>query len=205
MTAPTWKKAQTLIMGAFLCSGPRRITAILRVLGKSNEKRFEKYHRVLSRDRWSCIACSKVLLGLLIALLPRTMPLLILVDETVERRKGKKIRAKGCYRDAVRSTGKRVVKCFGLKWICMSLIVPLPWSKRPWALPFLTVLAPSEKANKEQGKQHKTTVDWTRVMVRLVTRWLKRPWVLIGDGAYACIQLGHDCQAMGVPLGCGSV
>ena len=166
----------------------------------STEPRFEKYHRVLNRDKWSCALCSKILLGFLIALLPSNFSIIIAVDETLERRKGKKIKAKGCYRDAVRSTEKNVVKCFGLKWICMALIVPLPWSKRPWALPFLTVLAPSKKCNEERNRNHRTIVGWTIVMVKLVTRWLKRSWILVGDGAYACIELGHQCNHSGVAL-----
>jgi len=172
----------------------------------SDEKRFEKYHRVLNRDQWSCALGAKILLGLLVALLPTNTPILIAIDETRERRKGKKISAKGCYRYAVRSSENTVVKCFGLKWICMALIVPLPWSKRPWALPFLTVLAPSKQANAERDRTHRTIVDWTIVMVRLVRRWLKKPWVLIGDGAYACIRLAclwSRCHAdVTFALGC---
>jgi hypothetical protein len=143
---------------------------------------------------------AKILLGLLIALLPPNFPLAIVVDETLERRKGKKIKGKGYYRDAVRSSEKTVVKCMGLKWISMMLLVPLPWNKRPWALPFLTILAQSERSNLERKRRHRTTVDWTCVMVRLVTRWVKRSWILIGDGAYACVALGHRCTDSGVTL-----
>ena len=78
-----------------------------------------------------------------------------------------RIAAKGVYRDAVRSTKRKVVTCLGLQWICMALLVPLPWSRRAWALPFLTLLAPSERANQAAGKPHRTVVDWTIVMVRL--------------------------------------
>ena len=107
-----------MLLGALLCRATRTVTAILRVLGKADEKRFEKYHRVLNRDRWSCARMAKILLGLLIALLPRGFPIAVLVDETLERRKGKRIRAKGCYRDAVRSSEKTVVKCMGLVRRC---------------------------------------------------------------------------------------
>jgi hypothetical protein len=200
MTKATWLKAEEMLVGALLCTGARRVTALLRVLGKEAEPRFEKYHRVLNRDRWSCALMAKILLGLLIALLPADFPIVVLIDETLERRKGKKIKAKGYYRDAVRASEKTVVKCMGLKWISMMLLVPLPWNKRPWALPFLTVLAPSKRSNEARGRSHRTIVDWTRVMVRLVTRWTKRPWLLIGDGAYACIALGHHCGGCGVTL-----
>ena len=134
-------------------------------------------------------------------MLPDAWPILIAADETLERRKGKKIKAKGCYRDAVRSSESMVVKCFGLKWECMALIVPLPFCKRPWALPFMTVLAPSKKANIAAGKSHKTSIDWTIIMVKLVCRWLGgRTWILIGDGAYACMQLAQVCIKKGVTL-----
>jgi hypothetical protein len=183
-----------------LCKGERTVASVLRILGKQEEKRFEKYHRVLNRDRWSCLAMGRILLGLIIALVPKDFPLIVLVDETLERRKGQRIWAKGYYRDAVRSSQKTVVKCMGLKWISMMLLVPLPWNKRPWALPFLTLLAPSERANQERGRTHKTTVDWTCTMVRLVSRWVKRAWILVGDGAYACIELGHHCARLNVTL-----
>jgi len=86
------------------------------------------------------VAGAKILLGLLVALVPAKFPLLIGVDETIERRRGAKISAKGCYRDAVRSTRKHVVRCFGLKWLSLQLLVVLPWSQRAWGLPFFTVL-----------------------------------------------------------------
>ncbi len=199
-TRPTWKNIQVLFIGAILCRGARRVTSILRVMGLRNEKNFSKYHRILSHARWDGLALSKILLGLLIALLPSNWPVLIAVDETLERRQGKKIKAKGPYRDAVRSSQSTVVISFGLKWECMMLIVPLPWCKRPWALPFLTVLAPSKKSNEKAGKRHKTSIDWTRQMVKLVSRWLNCSWILVGDGAYACLDLARNCLNNNVAL-----
>ncbi len=127
--------------------------------------------------------------------------LLIVIDETIERRQGGKIKAKGRYRDAVRSTRKVVVKCYGLKWISMMVLVPLPWSTRVWALPFLTVLAPSKRANEAAGKRHKSSIDWTEQMVKQVARWLgQRRWVLIGDGGFACVHLALTCVDLVVPV-----
>jgi len=197
---PTWKNSQILLEGAILCRGPRRITSILRVLGLASVRNFSKYHRVLSRAQWNGLNLSKILLGLLIQILPDSWPLLIAVDETLERRRGKKIKAKGLYRDAVQSSQSHVVTSFGLKWECMMLIVPLPWCKRPWALPFLTLLAPSKKSNEKANRRHKTSLDWTRQMVMLVSRWLKRRWILVGDGAYACMQLAATCIKQKVVL-----
>ena len=160
-SATVWSHAQVLVIGALLCQGPRTVAVVLRVMGLGQEPRFERYHRVLNRACWSGLQAAKSLLGLLIRLLPSHWMPLMVVDDTVERRRGKRIKAKGCYRDAVRSTQNHVVKCVGLKWISLMLLVRLPWSSRRWALPFLTVLAPSEQANKEAKKRPKTTVDWT--------------------------------------------
>jgi len=80
-------------------------------------------------------------------------------------------------------------------------LVPLPWSRRPWALPFLTLLAPAERANQTAKRRHKTTVAWTIQAVQVIARWLGgRPWTLIGDGGYACVRLAHACVARGVTL-----
>lgn len=200
-TRPTWENINTLLIGAILCRGARRITSILRVMGLGEVKNFSKYHRVLSRARWDSLAASKILFGLLIKLLPKDWSIIIAVDETLERRRGKKIKAKGAYRDAVASSQSRVVICFGLKWECMTLIVPLPWCKRPWALPFMVILSPSKKSDEAAGKRHKTSIDWTILMVRCVSGWLNRTaWILVGDGAYACMALAKSCIKNGAIL-----
>jgi len=168
-----WPHAVLLVVGAILSPEKRTVTAALRVMGLADEKQFGKYHRVLSRAVWSSRELSRILLGLLISVLLSTdSPLLIVIDETLERRQGAQIRAKGVFRDAVRSTKERVVTSFGLRWIAMtrSVVVKLPWAKRPWALPFLTVLAPSERANAKLQRRHKTVVKWTRQMIAQVRR-----------------------------------
>ena len=199
---PVWEHVQVLLTGAMLCQGPHTVAAILRVMTLEGERTFCKYHRVLNRDKWSGLKGAKILLGLLVVLAVNLgVPVMIVVDETIERRKGPKIKAKGKYRDAVRSTQQNVVKCWGLKWICMMVLIPLPWSKRHWALPFLTILATSKQANEEAGKRHKTTVDWTIQAVDIISRWLcYGAWILIGDGAYASVALAHACNINNVTL-----
>jgi len=195
-THPTWLHVQVLLAGTLLAQGPRTVTGALRAMGLSAERRFERYHRVLNRARWSSRQGARILLGLLIEMLPAQWPLVIAVDETLERRKGARIRAKGRYRDAVRSSQSKVVTCLGLEWICMALLIPVPWSARPWALPFLTRLAPSKRANTAAGRRHRTVVELTIGLVWLVARWLKlRRWVLLGDGSYSCVQLGWEVLA----------
>lgn len=200
-TAPVWLNACTLSVGAILCIGKRTVTSALKVMGLKDDQHFTNYHHVLNRAKWSPLNGSKILLTLIDAVLPQNSPLIFLVDETIERRKGEKIKAKGCYRDAVRSSHNKVVHCFGLKWIAMMVVVPLPWAKRPWALPFFTVLAPSKNYNKTHKKRHKTTIDWTCQMIMQVRRWLPhRPIILVGDGAYAAVKLVRRCMGFSTPV-----
>lgn len=193
-----WEHAVILLVGAILAPGKRTVTSALRIMGLSDEKHFINYHRVLSRATWSSLALSRILLGLLILLLlSANAPLLLVVDDTLERRRGARIKAKGVFRDAVRSSGKHVVTCFGLRWVCMMLLVPLPWATRPWALPFLTVLAPSERTQKKNGRRHKSCVDWARQMLQQVHRWFAtRPLILLADGGYAAVTLGLACAEL---------
>ena len=197
-----WRHVLVLVVGAILSPDKRTVTAALQVMGLSDDKQFGKYHRVLSRAVWSSLALSRILLGLLVTLLlSAESPLPIVIDETLERRPGAKIRAKGVFRDAVRSTKERVVTSFGLRWISMMLVVRLPWAKRPWALPFLTVLAPSERANAKLRRRHKTVVKWARQMIAQVRRWWpRRQIVLIGDGGYAAVGLARWCSGMLNPV-----
>lgn len=112
------------------------------------------------------------------------------IDETLERRWGPKIKARGIYRDAVRSSQSHFVKCSGLRWMCLMLLAPVGWAGRTWALPFLTVLCPSERYHQEQGKKHKKLTDWARQMALQLSRWLKGfKLVIVGDTTYSCIEL----------------
>src|SRR5215212_6922227 len=167
-----WRHALVLLAGTLLAPGRRTVAAALRAMGLAHGKRFERYHRVLSRDRWSGLAVGRALLGLLVAAFVPSGPLVVGVDETVERRRGAKIAAKGIYRDAVRSSHSHFVKASGLRWVCLMLLAPIPWAQRVWALPFLTVLAPSERYHQERGQRHKQLTDWARQMIAQVRAWL---------------------------------
>ncbi len=173
-----WEWAKVLVIGAILAPGKRTVTAALRVMGLSTETQFQNYHRVLNRATWSSRALSYILLSLLLrAFVPTDAPVVVGIDETIERRRGGKIAAKGIYRDPVRSSKDHFVKTSGLRWVSMMLLVPVPWVQRVWALPFLTVLAPSERYHQERGKRHKQRTDWGCQMVLQLRRWLpNRSW-----------------------------
>jgi hypothetical protein len=150
-----WQHAQLLLVGAILTPGRRTVSSALRAMGLDQYERFHRYHRVLSRARWSSLVASRILLGLLLEAFVGEGPIILGIDETLERRWGKKISARGIYRDPVRSTHENFVKSSGLRWVCVMLLVEIPWASRVWALPFLSVLAPSERYAAKRGRRHK--------------------------------------------------
>lgn len=198
---PVWKNALTLFIGAILCRGKRTVCAALRVMGLSNEASFAKYHHLLNRVNWSLLSASRILLNVIVSVVGNGSPLVLFIDETLERRKGPKIKAKGYYRDAVRSSKKVVVKSSGLKWLTLAVSWRFPFSERHFALPFMTVLEPSAKSNKAAKKRHKTTLQWSIQMLIQVVRWLKNtPIILVGDGGFACGELAWRCLKLKISL-----
>lgn len=183
-----WKRAQVLLLGALLSPGRRTVTQALRVMGLAHERHFPSYHRVLSRARWSCRKAGRILLRLLVHSFAPEGPLVFGLDDTIERRWGRKIQARGIYRDPVRSSHGHFVKASGLRWLCLMLLCPISWAGRVWALPFLAVLCPSERWAAQRGKRYKKLTDWARQMVLQLRRWLPdRELIVVGDNAYAAL------------------
>ncbi|HEX8375602.1 MAG TPA: transposase [Geminicoccaceae bacterium] len=186
----TWRRAELLLIGAILAPGRRTVTSLLRIVGLGRERRFTNYHRVLNRAAWDARAAARLLLGLLIAAFAPTGPVVLGIDDTIERRRGRRIGAKGIYRDPVRSSKGHFVKASGLRWLSLMLLAPIPWAGRTWALPFLTALAPSERYCRERGRRHKKLTDWARQMALQARRWLPgREVVLVGDSGFAALDL----------------
>ena len=181
-----------LLLGAILAPGKRTVTSCLRIMGLRGESHFVNYHRVLSRARWSGRAASRLLLGLLVNRFVPTGPIVLGIDDTIERRRGKRIQAKGIYRDPVRSSHSHFVKARGLRWVSLMLLAPVPWAARTWALPFFTCLAPSERYRQKCRKRHKPVLGWARQMIFQAQRWLPdRALVVVGDSAFSALEWLH--------------
>jgi hypothetical protein len=198
----TWLKVEVLVVGAILARGQRTVSAALRVMGLSQERNYAKYHHVLSRASWSGLEVSHILLGLLLTTLGTLLgPLVFGIDETIERRRGEKIAAKGIYRDPVRSSKEHFVKALGLGWISLMWLTRVPFAQRIWALPFLTALAPSERYDEQRGRKPKKITDWARQLVYQWRRWLpNRPLIIVGDSTYAALDFLHHCQVLRQPV-----
>jgi hypothetical protein len=196
-----FQHVQLLVAGTMLAPGKRTVASALRAVGLQEERRFCRYHRVLSRAAWSSREASRILLELLVEAFAPHGPLVLGVDETLERRRGKKIAAKGIYRDPVRSTHSNLVKTSALRWVCLTLLAPVPGTSRVWALPFLAALAHSERYAKECAKRHKSLTEWAWQMLLLVRRWHpKRRIVAVADGGYASLKLLDRCRHLGRPI-----
>lgn len=196
-----WERARLLLIGAILSPAERTVTAALRVMGLSYEKHFQNYHRVFNRAVWSSREASRILLNLLVNAFANSGAIILGLDDTIERRRGAKIKAKGIYRDPVRSSHGHFVKASGLRWLSLVLLAPVPWAGRVWALPFLTVLAPSERYYQGKARRHKKLTEWARQMALQARRWLpKRLLVVVADSSFAVIDLLWRLRQMENPI-----
>src|SRR3954453_20967155 len=153
-TAAVWRHVLVLVAGALLAPGRRTVTAALRVMALDRTASFAVYHRVLSTARWSARAVAHRLLLVLVATLVRDGPVVVGIDDTIERRWGARVEARGIYRDPVRSSRGHFVKASAPRWLCRMVRAPMPWGGVR-GLPFLTVLAPSERYAHARGRRHK--------------------------------------------------
>ena len=198
-----WRCAHVLLIGAMLAPGKRTVTSALRVMGLTDEHHFQNYHRALNRAVWSCRHAGLILLRMLLAAFVPSGPLVLGLDDTIERRWGARIRTRGIYRDPVRSSDSHFVKTSGLRWLSLMLLAEIPWAGRVWALPFLTALAPSERYWQKQGHKPKLLTDWARQLVLQVQRWFPaRTLVVVADGAFASLQLLSQWAARRRPVVC---
>ena len=201
-TKPTYEKAKVLVMGTILAPGRRTVAAALRAVGLDQEKHFTNYHRVLNRDTWSPLVLSRLLLQLIVQqCVPAGEAIWLLIDDTLERRRGDQIKYKGWFRDPVRSTKRFVVRTLGIRWVVLAILVPVPWSQRRWALPFMSVPALSPKTSQALGKPHRGQIQWAVWMLERVRCWFpQHTIILVGDGDYAAKELIGTCQQFQQPV-----
>jgi hypothetical protein len=185
-----WHSVHILVKGAILAVGPRTVAAALRVMGLSEDQQFQRFYRVLNRDAWSSVKASQRLLTALIEVFAPSGTLLMALDDTIERRRGAKIATRGIYRDPVWSSHSNVVKTSGLRWLCLMLVVPIPWARRHWALPFCSALIPSRRYDDSRGREPVRLADRACQMLRLVRRWVpQRRIVVVADNSFAVLNL----------------
>ena len=195
-THPSGLRAQALLCGVLLAPANHTLTAALRVLGLARQPGFQNYHRVLNRARWSARQAAQVLLRLLVEAFVPAGPVIVGLDETIERRRGRKLTARAIYRDAARSSKDCFQKTSGLRWMTVALLAPVGWAARVWALPFLTALCPSERYAPyvRRGRRHKPLPERARGLIGQVRRWLpQRALIVVADSSYAALEFLAWC------------
>jgi hypothetical protein len=191
-TEPSWLRAQALVCGTLLAPANHTLTAALRALGLAQAPGFQNYHRLLNRCPWSARQAAGVLLGLLVEAFVPQGPIILGLDELLERRRGRKLKARAIYYDAEHSSKTCFQKSSGLRWMCLALLVPVSWAARVWALPVLSALCPSERyaPYAERGRRHKPLPERARGLLGQVRRWLPhRTVIVVADSSYAALEL----------------
>ena len=186
-TCPTYRRFLVLCVGAIIAMGRRSVSRILWAVGPLIQGDPSSYHRFFCQARWSLWPLARILAGRVLARVPANRPVMVAVDDSVDRHSGKKVFAKGCYRDPVRSSHSRTVLTFGHKWVVMAILVKLPFCKRPWALPVLAALyQPPTKnqtapkaARPRAGKSPKTRKSKAGKKAR---KPCSKPWSKIKEG-----------------------
>jgi hypothetical protein len=128
-TPRTWSRVVTLILGTILARGRRTVAAALRQMGLHDDPHFSSYHQVFNRAAWSPRRVARRLLSAAItAFAPAGAGLTFAIDETLERRWGRKIRVRGHYRDPLASSKEKSVAARGIRWLVLALVVTPPWA-----------------------------------------------------------------------------
>ena len=99
-------------------------------------------------------------------------PLVFGIDETLERRRGGRIKAKGIYRDGVRSSGSHFVKASGLRWISLMWLTTIPWARRDLGVAFSDGSGALGRYYRKRGRTPKKLTDWARQIILQLRRWL---------------------------------
>jgi len=169
-TRPTYRKVLVLLVGTLLTRGRHTVATALRQMDLHHTTGWATYHHVLNRSTWSGLTVSRILLKLLVSTFVTSGGTVhIVIDETLERRWGRKITKRGHWRDSQLSSRQRNVTNSGLRWVVMAVVVTLPWTRHCWALPFLSILATTPNVRRRLNRRHKTVPRLAQHMVKLVT------------------------------------
>ena len=195
----SFTKIVVLFVGSLFCRGGVTVCGCLRAIGMKGETAFSNYHHLLSRCKFDILQGSKILINMILPMVD--YKIILIVDEHLERRRGEKIKAKAIYRDPVASSKKWLVKCFGLKWTVISILVVFPWSKRPFALPIMCALRYPEDHLKNLKRRTRSGTDIACQMLYQIRRWFPDLSItVLGDGDYARVKIWKACQRLSMGL-----
>lgn len=192
---PTFERWSVFLLAAILTTGSRTVLNILRVVPALTPGHSSSYHRLFSKRRWSSWGLARALIEYILTRFVPEGPVYVIVDDTVDEHRGKRVYGKGCHRDAVRSTHSHTHYRWGHKWIVLAIAVKFAWAERRWALPVLVTLYRTPEQNRREGRRHKTPVTLARQLLMVLARWFpQRKFILSADGGLSAHELAYAAK-----------
>lgn len=184
-TLPGFDNLFVLFVGWVLTTGPHAVTQALVATSIAGQRHHEAFHRFFSRGTWDVDEVGRLLFSSLLQLIPAGGPIRAAVDDTLAPKKGAHVFGIGSHIDAVRSTKRQKVFCFGHCWVMLAVLVRVPFSQRTWALPVLFRLYRNKKECNAKGHAYRKKTELAREMLEVFCRWVgERRIELTADSAY---------------------
>ncbi|MEA1951555.1 MAG: transposase [Planctomycetota bacterium] len=176
-TSPSLQLFIRMATGWVLCPGRRTITRMYQLAEPQGGRAHDAYHRFFRVGAWSMSVLWKLLAQMLVPRLYPSGAIPLDLDDTAFHKSGRKVEGAAWWRDAVRSTGQKVVHCFGLNLVVLTLRVYPPWGGEPLGLPVNM---------RVHRKGDKTLLELAQLMLLDMAEWLPgRIFALCADGFYA--------------------
>lgn len=170
---------------AMVVVGERTVSSVIRLLDIIEPLNPSTYHRLFSHRRWSSRRPARIIARFVVDRFCPEGVVKVVGDETVDGHRGKKVYGKARHRDAVRSSHNHTVYRYGHKWVVLAVLVDLPYTGRPIALPLLVALYRDRKTNTDEGRSHKTPAELMSGLLAMLMHWFpERKFVFAGDNAY---------------------
>lgn len=168
-----------LMTGWVLCTTRRTVTGLLPFADPLNHSAHDAYHRFFPDAHWAMSRLwQQLALILVTGLCPKGI-LTLALDDTLFHHSGQKMNGAGAWRDAVRSTRKKIVYAWGLNLVVLTLQVQSPWGGEPLGLPINMRL---------HRKKEKTLIELAQDMIQEVRTWFPQRTIrVVGDGFYATL------------------
>ncbi len=197
-TKPSLETFRVIVTGWLLGSGRRTVTHILLMGDGLKIKTFSCYHRFFSQARWTVDSIGRVIITMALKFIPQDAPIVAAIDDTLNRKTGKRIWAAGMHHDPILSTGKRCVFSFGHNWVVLSIQLCFAFAPdKVWSLPILMRLyRRKQKPGRPRGErkaigqarpgEYRTRPQLASEMIALLASWLPdRTIRVVGDSEYA--------------------
>jgi hypothetical protein len=195
LTRPGFQNMLVIFVGWVLTNGTHAVTRALVETAVAGRRHHEAFHRFFSRGSWNPDDLAHQLLQWILRRVPDGKPLRVALDDTLAPKKGPRVFGIGSHLDAVRSTRRHRIFCFGHCWVVLAVLLPVPFSRRTWALPLVFRLYRNKKECKAKGSPYRKKTELAREMLDLFAGWVgERRVEAVADSAYC-----NDTVTRGLP------